>query len=1318
MLDDTALPEGFERVEDGDVAATLEVLSGTVPADGTTLTLKVYYKRLTFTVKFDGFSEETYKYGYELTLDDIPEDDEVDVTDDKKFIGWSTDEEADAGTSREDLAGLVITADATYYPVIVDKDNVLYIVEHYFEALELNDDGTPNYVLDEELVEEHYGKIGTSVKAEKLEIEGFEYISVVGENLSGQIPKEEDGTLVLKVFYGRKLINVYFYDATDDYYDSETESYSQYSKAITVRYGTTAADEANVSQYPTRRRGGDSINGFYRSNSLASVYGEKEYHVIPLFWWYEDEATGEFAKLYDAQSEEEPYVFTEDLDVYSKAKILEIRIGVPDSRFEGYYYVYYDDSTRLMDTAKDAIFTNAGTVTFDIDYVGIEDKAYEKIADRGLLVDVDGNYEIINVNKLVRFARLMGEENFKEFLESFYDEEASETIEEFLFNFIMTHETQPTAEHLKELIDDLVGEHKDIAESMIADIAVDIIEYDISFVEEFFEGYVDGLVEAEDTEHLVEMLEDMFADYKAQNEDAFVAFVSDTVIDAISDDEPNATVLGMIEDYIKSEIKNGTFDDEIINYIMGMEDDDFIDAVTSVVKNDFALIEADVKNKILTDDSFVETMIGKIFDFESETVDNKIKSYIKDYNLADDYIENHPEVIVDYLDDEELAQLDPAYVPGVLTRDEKIEVIKEYIETESDAVEKLKSYAGTDLDTIIDDYYDNNKDTVESEMIAEVLTNGELRISLADFAITLLKDDEFSSLLDFSISDHLTEVVTDDDEKLKLAEKVVEKLGEADIFELDFVQDAVDTVIDDVIADITSLEKDGDDTTESVYVANIEEYAESLTDFSDIIEAVLYADKDFRNSVVDGLFANLYLIDEDHTIILEAMQKVTDKMIEEEDVDVNILVTIVDYIKYAEHGEDLAWDIVDNLLEIDDILSYAEEHLGWVDESGGQLAATLKFRDEATYDEEFEVTPDNLFIMDMVRDKVVGMTFDGFMDEYIISRLPDRVPESYIDKLPIEIVENIYNRAHDEFIDELDAAILKAETTGESSWVSSGFMVRANPVDDVVTPLYDWLLDGYDKANAKAEAYGGRVSELYLNYYRDNPYIADIVDLSDPDLYIDGTSKPVPNETSGYYVTSFENIYYDVIMPGSVLGDDLMVWYMNKVPFSKLRGFAEDNEALILAMYNHPNVLLQRYAEEGLPEDMSEYYYDLMEDPEIKKAFDKIDNKVSFEMEPFVLRFLTNSTAEMYYYKGLERMGMKADEILDKYAGSDVKKELTSENFEAMLDELEYCWEDGNKNATTDYVLGGGLHELLEIYSVDKSFRGYTFTFERTFADR
>ncbi len=1332
------LPEGFEYFDHDD-----GVLEGTVPSDGSTLELHVYYRRLTYTVKFDTVSEETYKYGYKLTDSDIPQDDEVPVEDHERFVGWATEADAETGVDRDELVDVEVTENLVYYPVIVDKDAVIYYVEHYFEDLELDEHGNPTYSLYE--TTELYGKIGTSVVAEEIEVEGFTKITHDNQILSGQIPKEPD-VLTLKIYYARETVDVNFYNPAGNYYDSDTKTYSQPNVVVEVRYGTKPDDEENLDKFravvhsESDRYGAITytfefdrgyVEGFWKIPEFGSVYTEDFTYLIPLYWWYEDAESGEFEKFYQ-EGVESTLVFTSDVDVYAKAKKISVVIEAPQIDYPAVYEVLYDDDTRFLDTVKNAIFVNAELVEFDLEYSGIEDKVYEKFTDKGVFDKVGDKYEISNFNRLIRFARLMGEEGFEDFLESFIDDSAVTSLEDFLFDYILTHDIDETAEHLKELVDDLIVGHEDIARDMMHDLAVDIIEKEITHVEEFFMTYTTSLVEADDTDDLEKMICEMFTEYKRTNETEFVAFVTDVVVKALSEDTPNADVVEIIEDYIKSEIKKGTYNDEIINYIMGMTDAEFKSAATSVIKEDVSIIETDVKEKILTDNDFVETIIDEIFALDSETVDNEIKEYINDYNLADDYIKDNPEVIVDYITDEQIAEFYGGYIPGVtLTRLEKIDAVTQFIADDPDAVSKLKNYAGaSNIKTLIGDYYGDNKDTVKEEMKTEVVANLPLRTELADFALTLINNDEFSDLLDFAIDDYLGDVLADDSKKLALAQQEVDRLSNDKVYNLDFVQDAIDTVIDDVIDDIKTNETDGDPSTESEYVADIKTYVKSVTDFSDIVDSFVHADEEFRNEIIVNLFDDLYLIDSDHTIILQFMEKVTNKMIDEGDIDINILITVIEYIRdMGEHGHTLTRDIINNLMELDDeLVDYVENNLGWIDNSG-RLEASLKFKKEATYEEKFEVTLLNdEFIMDKVAEKVEAMTFDAFMEEYVYAKLPENVSRSMVEKLPLHIIEDIYERSHDDFMTSLEQARENVKNGMTDQWVYSGFYVNINPITDVVAPMHEYAMNGYDAAIAKAETIGGRGGKIYTTLYKNNPYIEDIIALFDMDYdtyennFFEGTPKSCYEPSSGFYIRRLSDIYKDVLMPGSVLADDMFVWFLNPdnsgVEFSTIRGFAEDNEDLILAMYNHPNVLMERYAEEGLPESIEQYYHDLMEDPDIKDAFMKVDNKVSFEMEPFFLRFLTNETIEMYYYKGLEKFGMRADVILDKYEGAEVKKEITHENFVDMLDEIEYCWLNDNKDATTDYVFDGGLKNLFSIVYFEKGLKGYTVTVERGLEDR
>ena len=462
------------------------------------------------------------------------------------------------------------------------------------------------------------------------------------------------------------------------------------------------------------------------------------------------------------------------------------------------------------------------------------------------------------------------------------------------------------------------------------------------------------------------------------------------------------------------------------------------------------------------------------------------------------------------------------------------------------------------------------------------------------------------------------------------------------------------------------------------------------------------------------------------------MTEVTNDMMETGEINLGVLETIVKYVNEAEHGEDLVWDIVEVLMQVEDILDFAEEHLGVVDNTG-KLAASKKFREEVTKKQQFEVTVDNLFIMDMVREKVASMSFDSFLDEFVASK----VPESLLNKLPLEIVENIYDRCIDSFLNQLDEEVSKvnADNTYVGK-VNSGVIVNINLVSDLMIPMMKYAENAHEKAVNKAVASDNKAAELVEKYYVDNPYTTGnlgnygVVNYAfNPDFYVEDT------DGDGLYsIKSFESIYNEVVMPESVETMDALLWMMDEeggnVPAQKIKELALENEDLILALHNHPNALMKRYAEEGLPEDMSTYYDDLLENDEIREAVEKLDNKVDFDMMFFGEEKLQNATLEMYFLKALDRVGVKVEVLLEKYTSSKAYKEFTSEQFERIVNEMDKWWGDDkviidgdetkieNYYGTTDYVFDTFFEKIAGDDNVaSASVKGFEMTITRFFAD-
>jgi len=414
----------------------------------------------------------------------------------------------------------------------------------------------------------------------------------------------------------------------------------------------------------------------------------------------------------------------------------------------------------------------------------------------------------------------------------------------------------------------------------------------------------------------------------------------------------------------------------------------------------------------------------------------------------------------------------------------------------------------------------------------------------------------------------------------------------------------------------------------------------------------------------------------------------------------------------------------DNYYGLDFVSLYSVAYNKYID--------SRNFINDSSEKDEFLVTANNEFIMEKVDEKIRSLaSLDAVIDEYG----GGRVPEGLLNRLPMDIVKDIYEPRVQRFLDDLDAArdeAKKASPDLEKCKVDSGIIFDINLVEELLIPGMEFAEESHTKAVNKAVASGNKAAELIEKYYVDNPYVTGAAGnygavnyAFEPSFYVEDT------DGDGLYtIKSFYDIYTGMVMPEAVESVDALLWYMDPeggaVEFSKIRNLAEENEALILALHNHPHALMAEYAENGLPETMEEYWEDLLSDPEIKKAVEKIDNKVSFDMMYFVEDKINNATLEMYFLKVLNKVGVPAESLLSKYTGSKAYKELTSEDFNKLLDQLEECWEtvdvDGemveNANGTTDYVFDNVLDKVGSSGDVaEVSIKGFAMTITRFFAD-
>ena len=1394
---------------------------------------------------------------YVLTESDIKDVEHYDEPVMYEFLGWTTEIDGTDYITSEALRVSIKTLEEVYYAQFKHVDSVEYKVEHYFEQL----DGT--YVAKE--TEILYAFPTDEVTAEAIAQDDlpdgyFENTTHADRVASGTVVGEDDANypLTLKLYYDLEVIKVVFNAMWEDDIAIPGMTYFvKHGGNIDNFYdpdGVKSNDEikAEIDEYVEE----NYEIGYSKDYDNAYLYHEFEpedndglyEHRINYNWYVEDEEE-EFV-LFDKEA-----AVTEDINVFIKLKKLNIEISFPDKITNEILTINmpYDEYTRFVDSLRDLVYINENIAGFP-EKTGIEDEIYDKIADvdkageffeNGSLFN--GEFELNNINKLIRFSQLMGEEGFESFLNSFItgNQNLMAEIEEKLIAYIKGADHEETAKQLKELVDALIVEHEEDAHNLVNTLIKDLIadESGVKLLEEFMTGYVTTLVNSEEQAdkdmllHLEDMICDMFASYRDSDPDAFRSFVTTTIVDSLSGTTPNATIKGMIAEYINEMIESGEFDDEIedgafdtqiYNYIMGMSHDAFVAKVNEVLATEAgenildSVIEAEIDNiiqkiedemdpdeikaKIKTelgkmlrsteddDIAFRNSVIDEIFNLNNSSVDAEILNYIKTYNLADQFIndnledyitdyiedESNRSAIVDYMDEKgmwaEIIEEVTGYAgvdPDTLTEQDKLDALDEYLTTVDGAVANIINKVGIDElkgnineDEMIDDYFKNNRSDVKDKMKSTLTSNSDLRNEFADYVVANFENDDFAPFLDAKIEEvkenyvkdyieeHRDEYVDDfiDDYLADLAleenyddkEALVNKIVSHVRSDSSIITGAVgsDVIVDYVVEDIAEKANDDDPATESEYVGYIRDYVDDIDDgnpdssseFSDIVNKFIHADESFRNDIIVKLFEELYHdeTDPDHDILIGFMTKVTDEMIASGEIELGVLELIVEYVNEPGHGDELVHDIVEVLLQVENIIEFATEHLGVVDNTG-KLDAANKFKNEVTYEQQFEVTEANLFIMEMVHEKVASMSFDAFLDDFVAGK----IPEALLDKLPLGIVENIYNDSINGFLSDLEDAIAAVEGgSTEPQYVNSGVILNINLVTDLLVPVMEFAEDSHNKAVEKAVASGNIAAELVEKYYVDNPYVIGaagnkgVVNYAyDPDLYVSD------EDGDGYYsIKSFKDIYTSVVMPESVESIDAFLWMMDDeggcFPFEKIKNFALENEDLILALYNHPNALMARYAEEGLPEDMAQYYEDLLENDEIREAVEKIDNKVAFDMQFFVEEKLQTESLKMYFLKALERFGVKIEVVLEKYTNSSAYKEFTEEMFEKIVDEIDMWWGDDeveidgeaakieNFYGTTDYVFDTFFDKVAgEDHVASVSVKGFEMTVTRFFAD-
>lgn len=574
----------------------------------------------------------------------------------------------------------------------------------------------------------------------------------------------------------------------------------------------------------------------------------------------------------------------------------------------------------------------------------------------------------------------------------------------------------------------------------------------------------------------------------------------------------------------------------------------------------------------------------------------------------------------------------------------------------------------------LQDALDSDRDAFYDQVKTELGASGSAKTSAIDYITNLFADDSYAEIKNSAVSEYLDIVLADANKKSDLIEKAVQKVTTPSVATV--LEDVISETVSDIISDI-----DTDDTFVSDYCESIK----NNSNFNFIIDIVLATDETTTNEIISDLFDSLLAMGNDGEVLIEQIiDDFVDKMIASDTIDEELVRVAIRFIKTDDvHGPVLVKDLVDNLMHVDNIIDFAED-LGFVDASDGRLKASLDFIKQITNNQTFDVNTDNLFVIEELLTYIkTDLAFDSVCQTYFEPKVPEQI---YVRVKPLlDKIEPIYTRTIDAYIAQIEVAVAAAEDNGTTTAVDSGVTIQLNPVSELLIPVYDTLIDYYDKANQKVQNSTNKIGQLYSKFYVENEYIDDIISLTRPEKWLNGSANDYTDEFSGYSITEFED-WYENIKALVVLADDLFVWYCENVDYEDVENAITSQEDRIINYSNLMCGMLTDFAENGIPESITDIYNNLMDNAMFENDLTNADGKVPVELQAYIERFAANATIGTVYLKVLERFGIRAEDLIGTLASSKINKTYTSEDIEKSLEKIEFGMQDGNKNYTTDYV--------------------------------
>lgn len=493
-----------------------------------------------------------------------------------------------------------------------------------------------------------------------------------------------------------------------------------------------------------------NYEGFYKDSTISALYTGNEYqHYIDPLWFYLGD-DGKW-KLFDMTTD----TVDRDLELHYGAKWLEMAAYVNKVSHEFQIKTPYEvdiEDAYLTNVFKDMLFRNRNNLNNAYDLPQLDEtkeKLMNKLISSGI---IDENKNILIQNIKLKFARLIGESELRDFIVENAKKQLSSNdgLKDTLTEYIDSHSASDIEKLIIKAIDKQLKNPATRQETieMIEELVLDVIDHNSIMFADMIEEYIETEIDEGRADEVKTLVGKIISEGMSVSDLKAIALKVDMTpyineyIDSLSIDQLKSYYDRIINKFIDSP----NFKTYIDEYLDEVDDE----TLTAFMKNYINQTgEGTVFKDYLTDMADT-TLADYIADNLKDVMDDAdIYAYIKNYieTLSEADFREYTELYIKGLDSATKEAYIKSYL-DTLSADELAAKVADYVLGLSDVSGELNTYIGKISDSDLADYI--------SEYIKENQTNADI----IGYIIDYVKEEIASATPNATVMNKVTEFVT------------------------------------------------------------------------------------------------------------------------------------------------------------------------------------------------------------------------------------------------------------------------------------------------------------------------------------------------------------------------------------------------------------------------------------------------------------------------------------------------------------------------------------------------------------------------------